>query len=360
MARADRQEIIQRLQEIRGSKVLSHITSDRRSLNPLPGINTQLGTEAQAFFAKALRPLGRGLPKLDLFLYTRGGSVDAVWPLVSLIREYCKSFACLIPFRAHSAGTMLGLGADEIIMTERAELSPIDPTTGNQFNPINPVDKRTPLGISVEDVTAYINLAKDKDNVGIAGEDRILEVFKELTREVHPLALGNVKRVHTQIRFLAEKLLKIHNEKLQEDHIPTIVKALTEGFHSHLHAISYREAVELLGDKIVKAPNLKESEIIDELFAHYEELLQLNSTLSLNEFLGDRVEADLEVLGAMIETDNTSFVYKTKLKVAKRSELPPSVQVQVPLGHPVIVPGFPTVFSCELLSQGWVENTEGI
>lgn len=358
MALKDRQDVIKRLQQVRGRKVLCHLNSDRRTLTPVPGITTQLHTEAQPAFVKVLRRGGRGLKKLDLFIYTRGGATDAVWPLVSLIREYAESFACLVPFRAHSGGTLICLGADEIVMTERAELSPIDPSTGNQFNPVDPVDKRSRLGISVEDVTAYISLAKEK--IGIGGEAHVLEVFKELTHQVHPLALGNVQRTHTQIRFLAEKLLKIPKGKLDENDIPRIAKALIEEFHSHLHTINRREAAELLGAGVVKAPAEPEAEVIDELFGQYEDLFQLNSTFSMNEYLGDRVEADLDVIGGVIETEDVSFVYKTKLKVTKRSDLPQNIQIQVPPGTPVIVPGFPIVFAVEVLSQGYVENAAGV
>ena len=45
------------------------------------------------------------------------------------------------------------MAAKRIVMTRLAELSPIDPTTGNQFNPVDGKGNR--LGISVEDVRAY-------------------------------------------------------------------------------------------------------------------------------------------------------------------------------------------------------------
>jgi ClpP class serine protease len=90
--------------------------------------------------------------KLDVLLYTRGGATNAVWPIVSLLREFDSNFEVLVPYRAHSSGTMLTLAAKKIVMTRLAELSPIDPTTANQFNP--QLDKQL-LGIAVEDVTAY-------------------------------------------------------------------------------------------------------------------------------------------------------------------------------------------------------------
>jgi hypothetical protein len=321
-------------------------------------MNTQLASEAQVFFCEALRRAGKNLPKLDFFLYTRGGDTNSVWPLVTLIREHTAFFACLIPFRAHSGGTLICLGADEIVMTDRAELSPIDPTTGNPYNPVDPLAAGQRLGISVEDLAAYITLSKDR--FGIQSETCLLEVLKELTGKVHPLALGNVQRTHTQIRFLAKKLLALHKQPFDNKRTEELVNTLTERFYSHLHCISRREIAELLGDEIVKQPSEAEEQLMTALFDQYQELLQLNSTFSLHDALRGSHETELDVIGAVLETQDLSLFHRTRVKVAKRSELPPNIQVQVPPGQPVIVPGFPTGFSIEVLSRGWLENKEAL
>ncbi|MBU0734226.1 MAG: hypothetical protein KKG10_08760, partial [Proteobacteria bacterium] len=45
-----------------------------------------------------------------------------------MLREFCEKLAVLVPFRAHSAGTTLALGADEIVMGPLGELGPVDPS----------------------------------------------------------------------------------------------------------------------------------------------------------------------------------------------------------------------------------------
>jgi len=104
MAFRERLELIKRIQELRGSKVVAYVTSDRRTFPPgfplFPALNTKLATEAQIFLYDQLRSLGK-TDNLDLFLYTRGGETDSVWPLVSIFREYAlRRFAVLVPFRA--------------------------------------------------------------------------------------------------------------------------------------------------------------------------------------------------------------------------------------------------------------------
>lgn len=67
----------------------------------------------------------------------------------------------IVPHRAFSAATSIALGADEIIMYPMGMLGPTDPTVMNAFNAQNPRNPNELLGISVEDVSAYIKLIKE-------------------------------------------------------------------------------------------------------------------------------------------------------------------------------------------------------
>ena len=80
---------------------------------------------------------------------------------------------------------------------------------------------------------AYFDLALEKGPA--AGTDSSAEVFLRLANEVHPLALGNVKRSISQIRQLAQKMIRLHIEAGEEDHIERVVRGLTPEFYSHSH-----------------------------------------------------------------------------------------------------------------------------
>jgi hypothetical protein len=362
----ERAKIIERIQDLRQSKVVSYVTSDRRTFPPgfsLPALNTRLGTEAQLFLYDQLCSLGKA-NNLDLFLYTRGGEVDSVWPLVSVFREYAlKQFAVLVPFRAHSAGTLICLGADKIIMGEAAELSPIDPTTGNQFNPVDEVDKRTRKGISVEDVTSYMELAKDSTKVGLQNPDHILEVFKRLSEEVHPIALGNVNRAHTQIRILAEKLLRLHllreSEKARIGHI---VDQLTRSLYSHTHALNRKEAREILGEDLVMEATEEEQKLLWQLYEDYAQVLQLRRTFCTDSLVvSDQLQQELTVDGGFIETERQSFIFRSQCRISLSSQIPQGVQVQIPPSQPMpLIPGLPVNIDVKVLSIGWEANEEGV
>jgi hypothetical protein len=298
------------------------------------------------------------MSQLDLFLYTRGGAVDSVWPLVNLLRAYGQKFTVIVPFKAHSGGTLICLGADEIIMTELAQLSPIDPTAGNQFNPQDPTNPRTRFGISVEDVVAYFSLVTER--AGLEKGAHRFEALKELTRNIHPLALGNVQRVHLQIRQLAKNLLELHLDKQKDAaRIENIVKALTEEFYSHVHAISRREAAPLLGDW-VRGPTGEEASIIWELFDAYAETLELRHTFNLPDYMGDELTRDIKVTGAFLESTACSHVYVTDLRVFQRPNVPQNVPEPLPPSHPVpLVPWIGRTYDYGIQGMGWRTNDEG-
>ncbi|MBM4175825.1 MAG: serine protease [Ignavibacteria bacterium] len=65
--------------------------------------------------------------KLDLILHTGGGSAEATDAIVTYIRQKFIDIRVIIPQAAMSAGTMLALAADEMIMGKHSFIGPIDP-----------------------------------------------------------------------------------------------------------------------------------------------------------------------------------------------------------------------------------------
>lgn len=359
MSFSERKELIQKIQEKRGSKVISYVTGDRQSRIPIAGISTQLSSEPQILIYDQLRQIGKA-ERIDLFLYTRGGETDTIMPVVNAIRQFCDKFSVLVPFRAHSAGTLFCLGADEVIMGTFGELSPVDPTTGNQWSPVDEINPKARKGISVEDVISYINLAKDPEKVGVDKED-ILEVFKTLSESVQPLALGHVNRVHTHIRLLASKLLKLNrSKKLGDDQIKKIVDTLTEQLYSHTHSIGREEARNILDEQVLLFADDEEDNLMWGLFEEYAELMLLRERFNIKEYIGNDLSKEIKITGAVLESKNLSHLFNCTSNIIQRSELPPNFQVQMQAGQPLpLIPGFPIQFNVELIKEGWEMNEEG-
>ena len=66
---------------------------------------------------------------LDLLLHTGGGDIDAAEKLISMLRNRVGSaeLRIVVPDYAKSAGTLMVLGADRVVMSDTSELGPIDP-----------------------------------------------------------------------------------------------------------------------------------------------------------------------------------------------------------------------------------------
>src|SRR3989344_699545 len=152
----DKKSLIAQIEGLRGSQVITYLTSDR------PGpTNARVAMDVIPVISRQLREI-RKTENIDLFLYSTGGDTMVPWRLVSMIREYCDKFSVLVPYMAHSAATMIALGADEIVMSDLSELSPIDPSTTNVRNPTDPKTGQNKIPIAVEHVMTNFDLAKNK------------------------------------------------------------------------------------------------------------------------------------------------------------------------------------------------------
>lgn len=66
---------------------------------------------------------------LDLLLHTTGGEIDAAEKLSTMVRLLVQDaeLRVIVPDMAKSAGTLMALGADRLLMSDTSELGPIDP-----------------------------------------------------------------------------------------------------------------------------------------------------------------------------------------------------------------------------------------
>jgi len=235
MGLQERAALIKRIEGIRGSSMICFLTSLRQNVAGIIADDS-----VRVFFDHLLLLPSRPVEKLDIFLCSNGGSGTVPWRLVSLFREFTKHFSVLIPYRAYSAASLIALGADEIVMHPFAELGPIDPTVSNEFNPREEGTGRL-LGISVEDVKAYVDFVKT--TVGIRHEDELVKALEILATKVHPLALGNVERFIMQSRMVARKILLTHMTEEADEHvIDEIVENMASKLYFHGHPINRTEA----------------------------------------------------------------------------------------------------------------------
>jgi hypothetical protein len=160
--------------------------------------------------------------------------------LINLLHTFCDELEVIVSAKALSAGTLLSLGADTIVMTKQAALGPIDPSVNTPLNPTVPNLPHVKAPVSVEAVRGYLDAVKE---FGIADSASLAQVLVDLSNKVHPLVLGQIFRSRAQIRFLAGKLL--NRQVKDEEKRKEIIAFLCAESGSHDYTINRREAAEL-------------------------------------------------------------------------------------------------------------------
>jgi len=305
-----RKELIKTLEELRKARVICYVTGDRAPFT------TRIASDAVPLFERHLRKIGK-CNTLSLFLYTRGGDILAPLSIVKLLRNYCQMLEVVIPYHAHSAGTLLALGANKLVMGKMGELSPTDPSTGHPFNPQNPQNPQQKMEISVEDVNSYFLLARER--AGIRDQEMVA-VFNQLSEKIHPLALGNIYRGYRMAKTLSEKLLKLHMKpKRDARKIQKIIDHLTGLITIHNYPVTRDEAKDL-GLNVEFATGGME-DAIWAVYESYADEIELGKPYNPLMLLGEESTKNFEQRAAFIESEQVTHAFLFK-GVLQKSVLP--------------------------------------
>jgi len=116
--RYHRQEIIKKI-EAGNPKLISYIA----------GIRALISRDDIVGFMEVLHNIPKRID-LDLMLNTPGGDIDSAEKLISILHSWVgddHKLRIIVPDYAKSAGTLMALGANKIVMSDSSELGPIDP-----------------------------------------------------------------------------------------------------------------------------------------------------------------------------------------------------------------------------------------
>ena len=117
-ARYERQELIRQIQARTKRRLICYVSGDGRRID----------RDDTMPFADLLYSVSPG-EDVEIMLHTLGGSVDAAEKLMRLVRSRVSDgeIYIVVPEYAKSAGTLMILGADCVVMSDTSELGPIDP-----------------------------------------------------------------------------------------------------------------------------------------------------------------------------------------------------------------------------------------
>jgi ATP-dependent protease ClpP protease subunit len=117
--RYQRQALIRTLGQDTGTHLLCYVA----------GVAAGISRDDTSGFVDMLYNVPQGEP-VDLLLHTPGGDIDAAEKLVTLLRAKVGDEGILriiVPDFAKSAGTLMALGANKIVMSDSSEIGTIDP-----------------------------------------------------------------------------------------------------------------------------------------------------------------------------------------------------------------------------------------
>jgi hypothetical protein len=221
--RYQRQQVIREIEATTGRTLLCYIC----------GENAEIGRDDTIGIVEVLHNVQPG-SSIDLMLHTLGGDVDAAEKLINMVRAAVVQGACLrviVPDSAKSAGTLMALGANEILMSDTSELGTIDPQLDLKDSKGNNI-----VHSVLSYLDAYENAAAD------LRRDPEDPVYKVQMSHFDPTVRQTFDAVRMRARTLAENLLKRVGLNYT-----AVVDALmdTKRFPSHNQMIGYETAREI-------------------------------------------------------------------------------------------------------------------
>lgn len=218
-----------------------------------------------------LEPLARHLEaieeprRLSLFLRTGGGDTTTSFNIVNLIKQYVEEFELIIPTVAHSAGTLLSLGASRLLMTRQASLSPFDPSVRNER-------MNDGMNISWRDMNYFMSSASGNSSMNTTTGAKAEPLNALIESQVHPLLIGHAERTVSQIRTYAPQLIGNNRNRPSEEIIHHFLESNT-----HHNFRFYRNEVEQIGLPVVH-PTKTEEKLIHSIYDDISRELDLNNT----------------------------------------------------------------------------------
>jgi ClpP class serine protease len=129
LLQAARARLIARIERLRGSRVILLVhRQETMSLLGFP-IMRYIDVNDAEEVLRACELTDPEVP-LDIVLHTPGGLVLAALQIARAVRHHKGKTTVFVPHYAMSGGTLIALGADQIVLSRHAVLGPVDPQVG--------------------------------------------------------------------------------------------------------------------------------------------------------------------------------------------------------------------------------------
>jgi hypothetical protein len=202
-----------------------------------------------------------------LLMATFGGSPDVAYKVSRLLQKSFKRFIVIIDAFCKSGGTLTAVGAHEIVMSQRAELGPLD----IQLGEIEDKQRRSGLApvqalkiLQEQAAEAHIKMFEAiNDRLEVQAKtamtmaDHVVSsLFAEIYKQLEPIKLAEYERAMTIMKEYGSRLAD-GSKNLKDGALERLIR----DYPDHSFVIDRYEAEELFSN--VREPNQTERELLD-------------------------------------------------------------------------------------------------
>jgi len=201
-----------------------------------------------------------------LILTTRGGSPDAAYRMTRYLKRQYKKLVLYIHGTCKSAGTLVAVGADEIVLSDFGEFGPLDIQLGKRdelfemVSGLNITQALNSLNTRAQDIfrSTLIDLksgSRGQLSTKLAADiatDLAIGLYGSIYAQIDPAQLGSIER---SINIASDYCKRLKTENVKTGTIDKLVS----GYPSHNFVIDLEEAKNLFNN--VRTPNSNEEEL---------------------------------------------------------------------------------------------------
>lgn len=247
-------KVVEKWEEKEGSRVFSLITTG------FPPSESEMSPHVAAGVLNELDGFTH-VERLDVILDSSGGHSEFAYQMANYLREHCVSLRVFIHDWAKSAATLFSLAADEIHMSPKAQLGPLDVQMRNPRHPeedgfvsalndYKAMEYLKEYGFVMLDL--YVRTLKSRFprmrmlDIIAQATPFVSQMMAPLFSRIDPLDFGDSNRALEGSIYYGQRLMKRYGYKnWRQDKVEELLKKMTWDYPSHGAVIDYHEAKEL-------------------------------------------------------------------------------------------------------------------
>jgi hypothetical protein len=200
---------------------------------------------------KKYGPIG----KLDILMESGGGDPDAAYQILTYLKAASKELRIFVPIWAKSAATLICLGADEIWMSDTAELGPLKDPRAPQERMVSALEQFRAMDYlktySFEMLDTYVTMLIEqlptmrlKDMLDEA-TPFVTQLMASLYGQVDPMQFGAAYRALDIAIEYGKRIIRRYKDEKENYRASRLLDRLTWRYPSHSFVIDHLEAKEL-------------------------------------------------------------------------------------------------------------------